>query len=630
MTQDLLRLLTCGSVDDGKSTLIGRLLRDADLLPDDQLAALEADSKRHGTTGGAFDPALVTDGLSAEREQGITIDVAYRYFATGRRAFILADTPGHEQYTRNMVSGASTADLAIILVDAQHGVRTQTRRHAAIVSLLGIRHLVLAINKMDLVDWRQDVYEAVREEFLTFASRLTAPDIQCVPIAALPGDNIVHRSTRMPWYGGATLLHLIESVHITTGRNAIDLRLPIQRVSRPSPDFRGYQGTVASGLLRTGDDVVILPSRAASTVRRIYQGDEIVQAAPAGVAVTVTLDTDIDAGRGDLIVHARNQPRVTTEVEAMIVWMSPAPLAPGARYLSKHLSNSTLATVARVDYRLNVEDLRRAEAQRLQTNDIGRCVLELDGPIAWDTYERNRATGAFILIDRLTADTVAAGMIIDRLPKGPGVDRWKTQGNELVADLKGHSSNQLRAHFREFSTDRHPAPSVLLTGLSGAGKSTIAALVGQRLREAGQPCVVLDGDDLRAGLNRDLAFSRADRRENLRRLSEVARLFNAAGLVAIVPVIAPFREDRALAREIIGAAQFVEVWVDAPLDVCESRDPKGLYRRARSGDLQEFTGVSSPFEPPEHADLILRTTEQTPEACAEAVVDVIRRRRASL
>lgn len=584
MTRDLLRFLTCGSVDDGKSTLIGRLLVDAGLVLDDQLAALAGDSKRHGTLGGELDPALLTDGLTAEREQGITIDVAYRYFATSRRAFIIADTPGHEQYTRNMVSGASTCDLAVLLVDVRHGLQPQTRRHAAIAALLGIRHLVLAVNKMDLVDFQQATYEAICGEFRDFARKLTAVDVQCLPLAARSGDNVVHRSAAMPWYLGSTLLHLLETVQVATGRNVIDLRLPIQLVCRPDDGFRGYQGSVRSGTLRVGDKVVVLPSGVSARVSAIAGPAGSQAAASAPDAVTVEFDAAIDVSRGDMVVHARNQPRVSHRVEAMVVWMGANPLAGGARFLLKHLTTTSGATVAGIDYRLNVDDLRRVPADRLEMNEFGRCQFECDRPISWDSYERNRVTGAFIVIDRVTLDTVGAGMIIDRLPE---------------------SAQRPEAPAR---TAEGPV-TLWLTGLSGAGKSTIAAALEEQLAREGVSCITLDGDRIRTGLNSDLSFSPEDRRENVRRIAEVARLFNDAGFVVLAPVIAPFAADRARARDVVGAGRFREVWVDAPLDVCESRDVKGLYKRARAGEVAGFTGISSPYEPPEHPDLIVKTAE---------------------
>ncbi len=614
MPQDLLRLLTCGSVDDGKSTLIGRLLYDSQLIYSDQLAAIESASK-----GLAFDPSLLTDGLKAEREQGITIDVAYRYFATAKRAFIIADTPGHEQYTRNMVTGASTCDLAILLVDARHGIRTQTRRHSAIATLLGIKHLVLAVNKMDLVDFSAAVYDDICAEFGEFAAKLTVADVQCVPIAALPGDNLVHRGTRMPWYQGSTLMHLLETVHVTSGRNTIDLRLPVQLVCRPDQDFRGYQGSIRSGTVRVGDDVVVLPSRVRSRVKDLVTFDGPLQDATSPAAVTVVLEDDVDVSRGDVIVHAKNQPRVTQEIEAMVVWMSPAPFVAGSRHHVKHLATTLTARVDRIEYRLNIDDLRRADADRLQLNEIGRCRLVLDRPIACDPYERNRATGAFIVIDRLTSDTVGAGMIIDRLPE-------TARRLEALAQPGDRTSTHVVRH-RSAVTDQERqsrvgqrALTMWFTGLSGSGKSSIAAVVERRLFEMGHLCTTLDGDNLRFGLNRDLAFSKDDRRENIRRIAEVARLFNDAGLIVLVPVISPFADDRERAREVIGADRFIEIWVDTPLEVCEARDAKGLYRKARAGEIPEFTGVSSPYEAPSAPAIRVHTDDRSPEACAEIVL----------
>lgn len=583
MPGELLRFLTCGSVDDGKSTLIGRLLLDAGGVPDDQVEV---------------DPAFITDGLKAEREQGITIDVAYRYFATPRRSFIIADTPGHEQYTRNMVSGASTCDLAVILVDVTAGPQVQTRRHAAIASLLGIRHIVLAVNKMDLVGWAQAPYDEVCASFLAFAAKLGAVDVRCLPVSARAGDNVVRRSDRMPWHQGETLLHVLETVRPATGRNPIDLRLPVQRACRPDDSFRGYQGSVRSGTLRVGDEVVVLPSGASSTVAAIARGDEAVTTASAPDPVTVEFATPLDITRGDVIVHARNQPRVSHRIEAMVVWLGQAALVTGGRYLVKHLTSVTGATLTEVAYRLEVEDLRRVPAGRLELNEFGRCRFDCDRPLPWDAFDRNRATGAFIVIDRLTSDTVGAGMIIDRLPES--------------------SDDHLPARRRA-----RGGLTIWLTGLSGAGKSTIAEKVAASLREAGTPCFVLDGDRVRTGLNSDLGFSPADRAENVRRIAEVAALFNTAGLVVLVPVIAPFADDRARARTIIGAQQFREVWVDAPLDVCESRDVKGLYKKARAGDLREFTGVSSPYESPSAPDLVVKSAELTVDQAAQLVLALL-------
>jgi bifunctional enzyme CysN/CysC len=598
MAGDLLRFLTCGSVDDGKSTLIGRLLMDAGLVLDDQMTTLEKDSRRHGTVGDDLDLALLTDGLKAEREQGITIDVAYRYFSTPRRSFIIADTPGHEQYTRNMVSGASTCDLAILLVDARYGLRAQTRRHAAIASLLGIRHLVLAVNKMDLVEFDQSIYDDICLEFQAFAAKLTALDVQCLPVAARAGDNVVRRSDAMAWYHGSTLMHLLETVQVTTGRNTIDLRLPVQLVCRPDHSFRGYQGTVRSGSVRVGEALAVLPSGASSTVRRLTGVAGPVDIASVGDVVTVELETEVDVSRGDMFVHVRNRPRVSNRLEAMVVWLGDVPLQTAQRFLVKHLATTVGGTAVGIDYRLNVTDLRREPASALTMNEFGRVQLECDAPLSWDPYERNRATGAFIMIDRLTFDTVGAGMIIDRLPDVRD-SATVPQSGEGVRSV-----------------------TIWLTGLSGSGKSTIAAAVEQRLRGAGVPCIVLDGDTMRTGLNSDLGFSEADRHENVRRNAEVAKLFNAAGFVVLVPVISPYAADRTRARAIVGDA-FREVWVDAPLAVCEARDVKGLYARARSGELAAFTGVSAPYEPPTEPDLALSTAVEDLNACVERVIELV-------
>lgn len=611
MAHDLLRFLTCGSVDDGKSTLIGRLLHDTQSLHDDTLATLAADSQRFGTTGGGFDPALVTDGLKAEREQGITIDVAYRYCSTARRSFIIADTPGHEQYTRNMVTGASTSDVAVLLVDVRHGLQAQTRRHAAIAAMLGIRHLILAVNKMDLVAWERAAFDVVSDAFRAFASRLSGIDVQCVPIAALPGDNVAHRSARMAWYQGSTLLHLLETVQVTSGRNTVDLRVPVQLVCRPSDSFRGYQGTVASGTLRVGDAVVVMPSRLGTTVRAIHGVTGAVSSAVPGDPVTVEVVDALDISRGDVLAHAKNQPRVDHDVEAMVVWMGVSPLRPGTRLLLKHLAQTVPARVETIDYQLAITDLRREHGEVIETNGIGRCRFICERPLVWDAFERNRQTGAAILIDPITRDTVGAVMLIDRLAPhlrhagAQGAAPGRVSGDERAVRL-GH------------------APRVVwLTGLSGAGKTTIARAVERRLFDAGRWVVTLDGDDLRSGLNAGLGFSQADRSENIRRVAEVARLLADTGAVVLVPVIAPFAADRARARTIIGAERFSEVFIDTPLAECEARDVKGLYRRARAGEVQAFTGISSPYEAPESPDLRVSTTDRTAEQCAAQVVDYL-------
>jgi bifunctional enzyme CysN/CysC len=591
MADSLLRVLACGSVDDGKSTLLGRLLIDTGCVPDDVLEE-------------AGEPARLFDGLIAEREQGITIDVAYRYFSTPRRSFVVADAPGHEQYLRNMVTGASVSDLALVLVDVRHGVRSQTRRHALITSLLGIRHLMLVVNKMDAVDYAEAAFQSVVDEFRELCGRLAAADVQCVPVAALAGDNVVHRSAAMPWYDGPTVLHVLESVHVATGRNAVDLRVPIQAVVRDPVGGRWYQGTVASGLLRVGDDVVVLPSGQRANVAAILGPAAEVTTAAADVPASVRFDREVDVSRGDLVVHARNQPVRSHAVEAMVVWLGQEALSAGVRLRMKHLTRTTEVTVRAIEYRLDVDTLRRVPGGVLHPGDVGRCVIEADAEVCWDPYDKNRVTGAAILLDPVTRDTVAAMMFIDRLPSAV-----------LEADVK--TAGAIR-------------PVVAwLTGLSGAGKSTIAEGVRAQLAARGVRVVVLDGDRLRQGLNRDLGFSEEDRRENVRRVAEVARLFMEEGCVVLVPVIAPFATDRAAARDIVGADHFLEVFVDASLDVCEARDVKGLYRRARAGDLPAFTGISSPYEAPVTPDLVLPTGEWTTEACVQRLNQCLSARRRS-
>ncbi len=591
MSGGLLRVLACGSVDDGKSTLLGRLLIDTGCVADDVLAE-------------AGEPARLFDGLIAEREQGITIDVAYRYFATPRRSFIVADAPGHEQYTRNMATGASVSDLAIVLLDVRQGLRPQTRRHAAIAAVFGIQHLVVAVNKMDTVDWDEAVFTRLAGEFRDWAARLSPADVQCVPVAARAGDNVVRRSDAMPWYDGPTLLHILESVQVATGRNTIDLRLPVQRVARDGQGHRWYQGTVASGVVRAGDELTVLPAREPVRVAALAGPDGSVDAAGADMPVSLRLDRDVDAGRGDLLVHPRNQPAVGRQVEAMVVWLGEQPLAPGARLRLKHLTRSSGVVVRSIDYQLEIADMRRTAASALAPGDIGRCVLRADEPLTWDPYDRNRVTGAAILIDPVSLETVAAAVLIDRLP------------SQVLDDEEAPAAV--------------PAPAtVWLTGLSGAGKSTIAEAAATALRARGARVVLLDGDRLRLGLNRDLGFSAADRRENVRRIAEVARLFTDEGHLVLVPVIAPFAADRAEARRIVGADRFMEVWVEAPLAVCEARDVKGLYRRARAGELPDFTGVSSPYEPPAAPDLVLHTDEVPLGDCVDRLLSALAARRPS-
>lgn len=617
--KDLLRFLTCGSVDDGKSTLIGRLLHDTHRIYEDQLAAVRRDSAVYGTTGADFDPALVTDGLKAEREQGITIDVAYRYFSTDKRKFIIADTPGHEQYTRNMASGASRCDLAVVLVDARRGVTAQTRRHSFIVSLLGIRHVLVAVNKMDLVDWSEAVFERIRRDYGEAVSRLSLADIQCIPISALRGDNVVSTSARMPWYQGPTLLHVLENATLSTDRNLVDLRFPVQYVIRKPPDFRGYAGTVASGVLRVGDPVYCLPSRRETRVKSILTWEgERTEAWPP-LSVVVTLEDEVDVGRGGMLVHPNNLPRTGIEWEAMLVWMDEEPARPGQVYRVKHTHNLAPVTLADIRYKMDVGSLRKVDAGAFAMNDIGRARLTLHRPLAYDDYARHPRTGSFILIDRLTNATVAAGMILDRpvaraAPPEPPAARHLSREPSLVP----REERELRLGQR--------GATLWLTGLSGSGKSTIARELERALLDAGRLACVLDADNIRHGLNRDLGFSAEDRRENIRRIAEVARLFNDAGLIVLAAFISPYREDREGARRIIGPDRFIEVHVSTPLEVCEQRDTKKLYQRARAGEIPQFTGLTDPYEKPIRPDVELDTAVvSVPDSVARLVRELQQR-----
>ncbi len=611
---DLLRFATAGSVDDGKSTLIGRLLHDSKNIYADQLEAVGRDSQRLNRE---LDLALLTDGLRAEREQGITIDVAYRYFSTPTRRFIIADSPGHEQYTRNMITAASTASLAVILVDARHGLRRQSRRHAFIASLLGIPHVVVAINKMDAVGYSRARFEEIRESYRDFATRLSPADTRFIPLSALRGDNVVERGDKnMPWYPGPALLHHLESVYIGADRNLIDFRFPVQYVSRPHQGFRGYAGTIASGVVRPGDEVLALPSRRTTRVERIvtWEGDQPYAFAPQ--AVTLTLADEIDLSRGDLLVFPGNQPKMERELEAMLVWMDETPLKPGETYLVKHASNQVRARVTELNYRIDPGELHRQPAAQLELNEIGRVRLELFKPLAHDCFQRNRALGSFILIDPQTNRTAGAGMIIERsAPRGePEPAAAEAAPPPAITTEAAVGRNLTRQVGRVTPADRErllgqKARTVWMTGLSGAGKSTLAQALEQRLHGLGRAVYVLDGDNLRHGLNRDLGFSPADRSENIRRTAEVARLLNEAGMIVITACISPLRADREQARTIVGPDRFSEVFVDAPLDVCEARDPKGLYRKARAGEIADFTGVQAPYEAPEKPDLRLPTHE---------------------
>lgn len=594
MSRNLLRLATAGSVDDGKSTLIGRLLYDSKSLFDDQLAAIERVSTERG--GDSADLALVTDGLRAEREQGITIDVAYRYVTTPRRKFVIADTPGHVQYTRNMVTGASTADLALILVDARTGVSEQTRRHAFLATLLGVPHLVVCVNKMDLVDWSQERFEEIRTEFAAFAAKLTVGDLSFVPVSALLGDNVVENSEHMDWYPGPPLLRHLEDVHIASDRNLIDARLPIQYVIRAQQglDHRSYAGTVAGGIFKPGDEVVVLPAGHSSRVREIWgPGGTKVDEAFTGMAISLTLEDEIDIGRGDLLARPGNRPQQGADLDAMVCWFSETTqLREGARYLVRTAAQTSPAEVTAIEYQLDVNTLHRVEdVEALSLNDIARVRLRSRQPLLFDPYRENRRTGSFILIDPVTDQTVAAGMVTGR----------DTGAHAAPATVVWHRS----AVTREDRT--HSGATIWLTGLSGSGKSTIAVEVERQLVAAGRAAYLLDGDNLRHGLNAGLGFSPADRDENVRRVAEVAALFADSGAIAIVSVISPFAQQRARARTTHAerTLPFHEVFVDTPLPECERRDPKGLYAKARAGELPGFTGISSPYERPEHADLVI-------------------------
>jgi len=620
--KELLRFLTCGSVDDGKSTLIGRLLHDSKLIYEDQLAAVERDSRKDGTTGGEIDLALLLDGLKAEREQGITIDVAYRYFSTDKRKFIIADCPGHEQYTRNMATGASTADLAVILIDARKGVLPQTRRHSFIVALLGLRHVVVAVNKMDLVDWSQAVFDRIRADYEAFASRLDLPDIHFLPLSARYGDNVVERSANLPWYHGAPLLDHLENVHVSSDRVLADLRFPVQWVSRPNLDFRGYAGTVAAGRLRPGDPVLVVPAGKTSRVQRITTSDGDLAEASAPMAVTVTLADEIDVSRGDMLVTPGSLPRIERDFEAMLVWMSEEPLAVGRQYFLKHTHNLVTGSIAQVRYAVDVNTLEQKPAAGLALNEVGRVQLSLSRAIPFDAYARNRTTGAFVVIDRITNGTVGAGMILQR-QSGPerGRSFWEA---EPASDLLQRKTSRVSADERADRLGQRPA-TLLLTGLTGAGKSTLAYALERRLFDAGREVLVLDGENLRLGISRDLGFSSVERSENVRRGAEVARLANQVGMLSIISVLAPSAEVRERVREMLGAEQYLEVYLSAPLEVCRARSPE-LYRRAEAGEIPQLPGVSAPYDVPTAPDLVLPTHELDVDTCVDRVVQLLERR----
>lgn len=621
--KDMLRFLTCGSVDDGKSTLIGRLLYDSHMIYEDQLAAINRDSKIHGTTNDDFDPALLTDGLRAEREQGITIDVAYRYFSTENRKFIIADCPGHEQYTRNMATGASNCNMAVILVDARKGVITQTKRHSFICSLVGVKHALIAVNKMDLVDWSQEVYEQIKSDYKQFSMRLNFSDIRFIPISALKGDNVVRKSPNMPWYKGLTFLDNLEQVNVSSDWNLVDMRYPVQYVLRPNLNFRGFSGTLASGVIRKGDDVLSLPSRKSSRVKSIHGPDGEIDEAFVPMAITVTLEDEIDASRGNMLVPSGNVPHVGNEFEAMVIWMHEDQARQGGGYLIKHTSNTVPGVLTDIRYKVDVNTMRKQqsedEVETMGLNEIGRCHITLHRPIVFDPYDKNRITGAFIIIDRVSNITVAAGTIIDKV-----VSEDREQGEPVSRNI-GVSESLVRQSARQDLLGQRGAV-VWMTGLSGSGKSTIARRIEKNLVGQGHACYVLDGDNIRHGLSRDLGFSMEDRKENIRRVAAVARLMKDAGLIVISAFISPYGEDRAHARGMIGENAFVEVHLDVPIDVCEERDPRGLYKKARAGEIEQFTGVSDVYQAPENPDIALSADSLGPEQSADMVVAELKAR----
>ena len=604
----LLRFITCGSVDDGKSTLIGRLLYESKRLFDDQLSALEADSRRHGTQGERIDYALLLDGLAAEREQGITIDVAYRYFDTDRRKYIVADCPGHEQYTRNMATGASTADVAVVLVDARKGLLTQTHRHSYIISLLGIGQVVLAVNKMDLVDYDQAVFERIVAEYRALAAQLGIANVQAIPLSALEGQNLSTRSAATPWYSGPSLIEHLDTVELREHDAASGLRLPVQWVNRPNQDFRGFAGTIAAGQVRVGDEVVVLPSARRSTVKQVLGPDGPLAVASTGQAVTLTLADEIDVSRGDVIAAAGDPPEVADQFAAHVLWMDDAALLPGRPYWLQIGSRTVAANISEIKHRVDVNTQERLAAKRLELNEVGYCNLSLDEPVAFAPYAQNRALGGFILIDRQTNATVAAGTLDFALRRAGNV-HWQHLDVDKAARarIKGQQ------------------PKVLwFTGLSGAGKSTVANQVEKRLHAQGVHTFLLDGDNVRHGLNRDLGFTDEDRVENIRRVAEVARLMADAGLVVLVSFISPFRAERQMARERFEDGEFIEVFVDVPLEVAEARDVKGLYRKARAGQIPNFTGIDSPYEAPENPELHLHADTDSVPAMVEQVLQALR------
>ena len=618
--KELLRFLTCGSVDDGKSTLIGRLLHDTKMIYEDQLAAIRKDSVKHGTTGGQIDLALLTDGLKAEREQGITIDVAYRYFSTDKRKFIIADTPGHEQYTRNMATGASTCQLAIILVDARHGVLPQTRRHSFICSLLGIAHLVVAINKMDMVDFSEERFNKIKAEYAEFAGKLDIRDVHFIPISALHGDNVVERSSRMPWYKGGALLNHLETVHIAADRNLTDLRFPVQLVLRPNLDFRGFSGGIASGVMRRGDQVMVLPSGRRSRIKSIVTRDGDLEEAQCPMAVSVTLEDEIDISRGDMLVQPESQPHFGHDFTAHVVWLSEKPMDLTASYLIKQTTRTVPGDI-NILAGIDINTLEEKPLETLHLNEVGRCSVSVTWPIAFDAYRRNRATGAFIIIDRQSSNTVGAGMIIEPDDSRGRADPWSPPPS-MPAD-RPHS--HIALHQRESRLGQTPV-TVLLTGLTGSGKATIAYALEERLFDRGHLVTVLHGQELRRGITSDLGFTADDRSENLRRTAEMARIINEAGLICVCALVAPHAAVREKVRRLIGPERFLEIYLSAPLEVCRARDTSGIYRLAERGQVKGVAGMSTQYEPPTAPDLKLPTHVLTVDQSVDRIVELLRER----
>ena len=615
--KELLRFITCGSVDDGKSTLIGRLFCDTKMIYEDQLAAIEKDSATQGSTGGGFDPSLFTDGLKEEREQGITIDVAYRYFSTAKRKFIIADTPGHVQYTRNMATGASTADLAVILIDARHGVVEQTKRHSFIVTLLGIKHILVAINKMDLVDYDQATYEQIRNDYRDFASRLDIPDLHFIPISALVGDNVVDSGDRMNWYDGPTFLSFLDNIYIGSDRNFEDFRFPVQWVNRPNLDFRGFCGTIASGIVRKGDEILALPSRKTSRVKQIVTAEGELDEAFAPMSITLTLEDEIDVSRGNMLVRPGNVPKLEQQFDAAIVWMSEHAMVPGKQYIFKQSTKQVSGTIHTLRYQIDVNSLHRTQAPSLELNEIGRCAIRLNQPIAFDRYRRNRNTGSMIIIDRITNVTVGAAMILDRQTAADTGDHWD---DEPTSESLKHELSQVTGEERQARYGQNAA-TVLITGFPGSGKTTTAYGLERALFEMGRSSTVLDGQNIRLGLSRDLKFTNDDRSENLRRVAEVAKLFNESGIICLVSMVAPNEEVRQKASKVIGAERFLVVHLDASDEVCHQR------HHGNDEKFDESAEVSTEYDTPVEPDLTLNTEQDNPSQCVAKIVELLETRK---